>query len=321
MGKVIGVVFVLLIAGVLIVLGVIHYKIRAFAKKYDMGTSDSPTVHHQGINDVEYRYSIRGKYDVVQMLQRNDMREYSIYYPVPLEEVYPVIVWANGTGQTYDDFEETLKCLASHGFVVIGNDDKNTGGGQSVYEMALYVEKLNMDKDNPLVGHLDLEHMGVGGHSQGGCGAVNAATRFERSVELFKSLFTSSMPQIGLCHDTEVLKFAYWKYDITQIKIPYLMTVGDGKYDNEVVCPLETVKENYNSLSAEVPAVMAVKKGANHNIVTKKYGSGIMNAWFSFTLKGDKIAASVFTGTEIRNNTEAWINVRSQNLEVLSGKE
>lgn len=220
--------------------------------------------------------------------------EYVVYYPAGLSERYPVVVWGNGTGGTYRDYEAALKSLASYGFVVIGNDSQNNGSGQEIYEMGLYAEKLNSDPDSIFCGRLDTARMGVGGHSQGACGAVNAATKFERSQELFSSVFPTSMPNIGMCVD----RFGYWAYDMSLVEMPCFLTSGSGPFDAGSVAPLSSVQENFQNIPEGVPAVMAIMAVADHNIVNKFNACGYMNAWFCWTLKGDEQAAQVFIGQE-----------------------
>ena len=180
----------------------------------------------------------------------------------------------------------------------------------TTYELGLFAEEINSDLSYPFAGHLDVKHMGVGGHSQGGCGAINAATRYERSTEIFKSLFTTSMPHIGICNDM----FPEWKYNVGLISIPYYMNCGTGTFDAGVI-PIESMYNNYNGLPEGTPAVMAVMTGSDHNIVNDNHGCGSMNAWFCYTLKDDPIAAGLFTDKcELANNTERWQDVNTKNL-------
>lgn len=265
----------------------------------------------EGVNDLEFFYGqdLQGEVGEYHADADSDtFSEYVIYYPLELSGRYPVVVWGNGTGGTYRDYGAALKSLASYGFVVIGNDSENNGSGQEIYEMGLYAEKLDSDPDSTFHGRLDTTNMGVGGHSQGACGAVNAVTKFERSGELFSSVFPTSMPHIGMCVD----RFSYWAYDMSQVQVPCFLTSGTGPFDAGSVAPLSSVQENFEAIPEGVPAVMAIMAGADHNIVNKFHACGYMNAWFCWTLKGDEQAGQVFTGQEelAKNNTR-WQNVRS----------
>lgn len=185
----------------------------------------------EGVNDLEWEYGQECKEEISEYHVKVDSEEFSeyvVYYPSDLIETYPIVVWGNGSNGTYKDYEVALKSLASYGFIVIGNDNKQTGAGKGTYEIGLYAESLNQNPDSIFYGKLDMQHMGVGGHSQGACGAVNAATEYERSIVLFKSLFTTSMPKVSMCKG----RFNYWAYDVAKVQIPYFMTSGTGSFDS-----------------------------------------------------------------------------------------
>ena len=263
-----------------------------------------------GVNDLEYTYGQNLNAEIKELHIKADsdaFSEYVIYYPVELSGPYPVVVWGNGSGGTYKDYEAALRSLASYGFIVIGNDDSLTGSGKTIYETALFVETLNTDPDSIFFSKIDIGHIGAGGHSQGACGAVNAATKYERSSEIFKSLFTTSMPKLEMCTG----RFEYWSYDVTQVHMPYFMTSGTGPFDADSIAPLASVQENFHAVPDENLTVMAIMIGADHNIVNSFNACGYMNAWFCYTLKGDEQAAQVFVEqAEITNNSERWINVQ-----------
>ncbi|MCD8012418.1 MAG: hypothetical protein LUG99_04475 [Lachnospiraceae bacterium] len=266
---------------------------------------------HEGINDLEYAYGQDCKAEIKEYHERVDsdsFSEYVVYYPADLSQNYPVVVWGNGSGGTYQDYEAALKSLASYGFIVIGNDDELTGSGKTIYEMGLYAEKLNTDPDSIFYGKLNTAKMGVGGHSQGACGAVNAATNYERSTELFSSLFTTSMPKIEMCVDL----FDYWAYDLSGVDIPYFMTSGTGDFDNSVA-PLSSMEENMRALPEDTVAVMARMTGSDHNIVG--IPCGYMNAWFCYTLKDDMAAAKAFVGDDaelLTNNLYQDVQIKAE---------
>lgn len=261
----------------------------------------------EGVNDLEYAYGQDGVSPVKEYHEKVDsdaFSEYVIYYPEDLDQRYPVVVWGNGSGGTYRDYEAALKSLASYGFIVIGNDDQLTGSGETIYEMGLYAERLNADPDSMFCGKLDATRMGVGGHSQGACGAVNATTKYSRSAELFSALFTTSMPRPEMCVD----QFSYWAYDPSELSIPWFMTSGTGEFDQSVA-PLSSLEAAMDTLPEDTPAVVARMTGSDHNIVG--IPCGYMNAWFCAMLKDDTTAGTVFTpGGELEQNTLRWQDVR-----------
>lgn len=90
------------------------------------------------------------------------------------------------------------------------------------------------------------------GYSQGGAGALRAATEFDNSNK-YKTIFPGSAAYPLLA------KNMGWGYDATKIKIPYFMAAGTGTSDDNGksidnpdelagICPLEALKFNYNKL-------------------------------------------------------------------------
>jgi len=106
-----------------------------------------------------------------------------------------------------------------------------------------------------------------------------------------------------------------WHYDVTRIDIPYFMTAGTGKSDDAGVkditkeyagvCPLESLIENYNSISADVMKIRARATGAEHEAMLMRT-DGYMTVWMLYHLKSDEDAAKVFFGenAEILHKSE-----------------
>ena len=90
-------------------------------------------------------------------------------------------------------------------------------------------------KDSPISGKIDKENIGIIGYSQGGAGAICAATNFDNS-KLYKTIFTGSAayPQLS--------KAMGWEYDPAKITIPYFMVSGTGKSDDAGV---EDISNNF----------------------------------------------------------------------------
>ncbi len=277
----------------------------------------------EGQTDLEYAYGQDLIAEVTYLVTKNG---YTIMYPTEMSEnrkKYPVIVWGNGTGNTYLNYEPALKSLASYGFVVVGCDDSNMGDGSELYEMALYMKALNEDDTSELFQRMDIDNIGVAGHSQGACGAVNAATKYEDSQILFKSVFTTSLPKLSMCVDKENMKFAYWKYDMSMIRASYFGNTGTRFLDSMWISPLRDMQENFDSIPDDVEAYFAREIGANHNIVNEFHACGYLNAWFCYTLKGDMKAAEVFKGDdpELLRNRKRWRDVRSQQSKSITSRK
>lgn len=130
----------------------------------------------QGLMPIEANYTKMGQFSVIsQTVPSGQTRyqEYKIWYPTNLNQIngkLPVIVFANGTGIPYYKYEAVFEHLASWGFVVIGNDDKDSfRGDSSSYALAI-LDKFNLDKNSIFYNKLDTNNAGISGHSQGGVG-------------------------------------------------------------------------------------------------------------------------------------------------------
>lgn len=55
------------------------------------------------------------------------------------------------------------------GFVVIGNDDRQTGTGASASQTLDYILGQNDHSDSLFHDRIDVENIGIAGYSQGGC--------------------------------------------------------------------------------------------------------------------------------------------------------
>lgn len=237
---------------------------------------------------------------------------YKVWYPTNLNAgPYPVIVWANGSGETYSSpgYEAVFSKLASWGFVVICNNDGGDGDGSNALTSANDIISLNNNPQSIFYNKLNVNKVGIGGHSQGGPAAINAATKYSGS-NIFKTIYTASATQQALCTGA----LASWAYNPALIHVPYFETAGTGNLDSNIIAPLASLQENYNQLSAGVPAVMARLKNIDHgNVVQNSHG--YLNAWFLYTLKNDTAAGAAFIGVipEISTNSR-WQDVATKNI-------
>lgn len=265
---------------------------------------------------LELKYSQRGSDDVAYA--EFDIADASIdvigaWYPKALEEGnarYPMIVVVNGSNTLASKYTPFFERLASWGFIVIGTEDGQAGSGKST-SVALDMV-LDAPEDSVLHGRVDTDNIGVIGYSQGGAGAIRAATEFENS-SAFKAIFTGSAAYSLLS------KNMGWEYDAAKITIPYFMTAGTGTSDdsgvedivNEFggVAPLSSLKENYDAVPDTTFKVRARVTGAEHSDM-QVLTDGYMTAWMRYQLQGDTEAASVFIGddAELLDNSN-WQDV------------
>ena len=220
-----------------------------------------------------------------------------------------MIIVVNGSNIRVRNYIPFFERLASWGFIVVGNDDPQTGTGESA---SVTLDKmLSLPSDSVLYGKIDVNNIGVIGYSQGGAGAINAVTRYENG-SYYKALFTGSASYALLA------KNMGWEYDISKVHIPYLMTAGTGASDDSGhygddefagVAPLFSLEENYNGMPDDVFKVRGRITGAEH-MAMQVLSDGYMTAWMLYNLRGDEEAGKVFIGenAEIMQN-QGWQDV------------
>ena len=252
---------------------------------------------------LEKKYAGIGEYEVKELDFKSDNKaidKIGVWYPNEAENrQYPVIVIVNASNTAALNLKPAYARLASWGFIVVGNDDRQTGTGKTASETLDYVLNLNKDENSELFGKIDEEHIGCVGYSQGGAGAINAVTKFENS-DKFTALFTGSAAYALLS------KNMGWGYDISKINIPYFMTAGTGNTDDNGgsihddknlagIAPLASLVENYDGITADAFKLRARVTGAEHQDMLH-LTDGYMTAWMLYHLQGDTEAASVFVG-------------------------
>ncbi len=235
-----------------------------------------------------------------------------VWYPTELEssgKSWPMIMVVNASGTPASSYEPFFSRLASWGFVVVGNEDGQTGNGKTASVTLDFM--LNVPHDSVLAGKIDYDNMGIIGYSQGGAGAICAVTNYENGVR-YKAMFTGSAAYPTLA------KNMGWEYDVSKVTIPYFMVAGTGKSDDSGadpetsyggVSPLSALVSNYNSISDEVQKIRARAVGTEHEQMLMR-SDGYMTAWMLYQLAGDKEAATVFAGdnAEILHNNN-WQDV------------
>ena len=252
---------------------------------------------------LEKKYAGLGEYEVKELefdSENKSIDKIRVWYPNEAEDrQYPVILVVNASNTAALNLKPAYARLASWGFIVVGNDDRQTGTGKTASETLDYVLNLNKDENSELFGKMDEEHIGCVGYSQGGAGAINAVTKFENS-DKFTALFTGSASYALLS------KNMGWGYDVSKINIPYFMTAGTGNTDDNGgsihddknlagIAPLASLVENYDGITADVFKLRARVTDAEHQDMLH-LTDGYMTAWMLYHLQGDTEAASVFVG-------------------------
>ncbi len=269
---------------------------------------------------LEKKYAVPGPEEVAYAEVPSDIKKtgkVEIWYPKSLESgnlKFPVVIYANGTGQraSMDSYPDFLSHLASWGFIVIGNEDENTRTGASCQECLDRIMALNADKNSVFHGKVDMENIGISGHSQGGAAAYNAVAA-QPGGNRYKAIFaiSATSPFWGQANQLGT----DWSYDLSNVQIPTFMAAGTGYFDagtakdinakeGQGITPLYSLEMNYKALPSTTKKMYARKTGIDHGDTFKEFDA-YMTAWFMWLLKGDAQAAGAFVGenAELAHNS------------------
>lgn len=245
---------------------------------------------------IEAKYMAMGNHEVsyFESATLNSFQKYEIYYPSDIDQSgpLPVVVFVNGTGVKGSKYPALQKHMASWGFITIATEEEYAWNGFSAEMCVRYLTVLNEyqedGKENVFYGRIDLENIGIIGHSQGGTGVINAVTD-QRHADIYKAAVILSSG------GNKVLSQALmWDYDETKIHAPVMMMAATGDADAGLV-PLEDLQALFEHIPDDVTKVMARRKNIGHGEMLY-YGDGYVTAWFMWQLQGDQEAAKAFTG-------------------------
>ncbi|MCD8192557.1 MAG: alpha/beta hydrolase [Oscillospiraceae bacterium] len=277
--------------------------------------------------EIEKKYTAMGELDVSYSefdAKTDAYQKYEIWYPSEMinsDTKYPLVVMANGTGVRASEYQEVFKHLASWGFIAVGNEDDSSLTGASSAETLDFMLAQNENTSSVFYGKIDIENIGIAGHSQGGLGAVNAVTN-QNNGNLYKAIWTASATSPYWGQDD--VFGAAWRVDMSKINIPCFMVAGTGPADagtatditqkeGQGICPLWGLTESYNAIPDGTPKVMARLIGKDHGDMLR-YADGYMTAWFMYYLKGDDYAGGAFFGDNAEISTNAnWQDVQMSN--------
>ena len=251
--------------------------------------------------EIEEKYMSNGAYEVSTHEEAvlQGFEKYILYYPSELTEkagTYPVIIICNGSGTPLSKYPAVAKHFASWGFLVIGTEEQYDWNGFSAEMCIRYLELLNENetvgdgdnkRENIFFRKIDLENVGIVGHSQGGIGVINAITTQQHS-KIFKAAVSLSPTNKELAHNL------LWDYDATQIDIPILLIAGAGGGDDWVVTG-DQLKEIYDDISSD--KVMLRRKDTVHSEMLYS-ANGYVTAWFIWLLQSDEEAGKAFAGDD-----------------------
>lgn len=266
--------------------------------------------------DIEQQYLQWGSCETSRTTIKADgpIKKYTIYYPSELEasgRKYPMVLIVNGTGGKATKYEPLLEHLASWGFIVAGTQDKGTGTGKTTIETLNYMLGENERSDSVFYGRIDVDNIGVTGHSQGGAAAIRAITMYEES-----SYFKTAVPLSPVSERTAEQTTNY-PYDSADIHCPVFLLAGtSGEFEIEIVIPLEQMQKMYGKITT--PKIMARRTGMTHDDMLYQ-AEGYVTAWFLWQLQGDQEAAKAFIGENPEILSNALYQDAKVNLEGTGG--
>lgn len=264
---------------------------------------------------IESKYKQNGGEEVARVEYDSDnatIGKIVVVYPQSLlksVQALPLVNIGNASNTTAYDLMEAMEHLASWGFVVIGNMDKQTGTGASMSQTLDAFLALAAQQDNQFHDRIDTTKIAIAGYSQGAFGAVMAATAYPNS-RAYKAVYLCSCPQkqIGI-------NFKWGASDFSKICAPLLMVAGTGDWDSKIISPEEAFQANFDETTGDFPVVAARHTSKDHEEMGGE-GDPYMTAWFCYFLKGDSAAGKAFIGddAEILKNTNRWKNIKRKSL-------
>ena len=262
---------------------------KGFAEKIETG------------GELEKKYIQNGKYEISVKKVKADkpIKKYTIYYPTEMEtenKKYPMVLLVNGTGGKASKYEPLLEQLATWGFIVVGTQDKGTGTGETTIKSLNYMLSESENKDSIFYNKIDVDNIGITGHSQGGAATMNAITKYEESKYFKAAVTLSPVSEKTAAQATNYL------YDSSKVNCPIFILAGiNGKFEIETVIPFEEFTKMYDKITS--PKVQARRTNMTHDDMLYK-AEGYVTAWFMWQLQGDAEASKVFIGDnpELLNN-------------------
>ena len=230
------------------------------------------------------QYDTEGPYQTVSNQFDGPNRDYAIFRPASLGadgEQHPIITWGNGTGATPEIYAALCDHLASYGFVVIASRSRNTGSGREMIGGIDWLLSENNRRGSIYYQKINASRIGATGHSQGGAGTINTASRDGRVTAiapLAPATFT-----------------APFFYSTRNVECP--MFIMAGARDN-LANPSSVFRVSFRS--ATTTAIYGSLTGADHFTFTDDAGpfKKYITAWFDATLWKDSDAEELFFASE-----------------------
>lgn len=211
-----------------------------------------------------------------------------VFYPSNIKETnitYPIIAFANGTGFSYDIYENLLIELAKGKYIVIANTETMSADGTAQLASVDFLIAQNKDSESIFYNKINVNKIGLAGHSQGGRSSVNAAAADSR-IDCVISFAGSN-----------------FDYEAEKLSTPTFFIGGSA---DMIVLAKQWVVPAYENCKG--PAVYACKTNAVHTrcCTNPTEYSGYALAWFDAWLKNDTNALSKFKDGGKLSQDSAW---------------
>lgn len=236
---------------------------------------------------------------------------YKVWYPKDIKKLSrrPIILYCNGTGSNYTMENKTayfLTIAASHGYVCLSNTDQNTGLGVSMDAGMTKLIAFNSDRNSKLYNKLNLNKVGIAGHSQGATCTMNLSDPAQyKNSKYYKAIFAVSLPSAWIAASS----MQNCPYNSKKVQKPTCLIAGTGFTDGAFICPIEkSLKPNFKNINSDV--FMARKIGVEHADSFESVYP-YMIAWFDYQLYGKAFAAKAFTGRSPElKKSEDWMDFK-----------
>lgn len=211
-----------------------------------------------------------------------------VFYPSNIQETnitYPIIAFANGTGFSYDIYENLLIELAKGKYIVIANTETMSADGTAQLKSVDFLIAQSKDSESIFYNKINVNKIGLAGHSQGGRSSVNAAAADSR-VDCVVSFAGSNFVE-----------------EAEKLSAPTLFIGGSA---DMIVNAKQWLVPAYENCKG--PAVYACKTGAIHTrcCTNPTEYSGYAVAWFDAWLKNDANALKKFKDGGKLSQDSAW---------------
>ena len=274
--------------------------------------------------DLEKVYSKMGEYQTNKeniKFEENQKYNFMMFYPKDEsnsnEDIkYPVIIFFNNLNRTYEINEPIFNHLASYGFVIITDDNKNSTNGESIKTIIEKINDLNNNQSFILYKKLDINNIGISCHDQ----SIISLLKITNDINLrdkIKSVFCAApLPQ----NDIILKKYYYFYKNMTFKNIFFISPLNDPifidtKYYKDIIMIIPR-NTNYNKI-----LIAQRNHTTRDNILWKS--DAYHTAWYLSTLKNNETANEIFKENvgEIFNNTKVWskVTIRSE-TQIMEGE-